>query len=198
MKTKTLTISVLLLAMVLAPMALAADEPAPRGPRGGYGGPGRGGLRGGPGMGGDMMGRMAQFLNLTEEQQEKIKAIHEEYRPKIQEAQQTVQEARQAVEEAIESGSDDEIMAAAKTLGEAIGNQGILKAQSQRKTKEVLTPEQQEKWEQMKKRRQEQMQQMRENRREGEGTRGPGGRPGGRGPGGRGPRGGGRRGPGRN
>jgi len=190
MKTRTLTISVLLLAMVLAPMALAADEPAPRGPRGGQGGPGagRGGFRGGPGMGGDMMmERMIQQLNLTDAQQQKITAIQEESSPKMQETQQAVREAQVALQKAIQDGADDEIMAAGKAVGEALGKQGIVRAQTQRKINAVLTPEQQAK-----------MKEMRETMRERMQNRQRGGDQGGRGAGsGRGPRGEGRRGPGR-
>ena len=148
MKMKTPAISVLLLAIVLAPMAMAADEPAPRGPRGGQGDPGQG--RGGPGGragmgGGDMQGRMMGQLDLTEEQQKQIKSIREENKTQTQEAQQAVRKTNAVLQEAIESGSDEEILAAGKALGEAYGKQGVLRAQTARKIEAVLTPEQQAK-----------------------------------------------------
>ena len=150
MKMKTVSISVLLLAIVLAPMAMAADEPAPRG---GQGNPGQG--RGGPvgraGMGGgDMQGRMMGQLDLTEEQQKQIKSIREENKTQTQEAQQAVRKTNAVLQEAIESGSDEEILAAGKALGEAYGKQGVLRAQTARKIEAVLTPEQQAKMKELK------------------------------------------------
>ena len=70
MKTKKLAISILLLAVVLAPLAMA-EELAPRGPLGGQGRPGGFGRH--PGMGqGDIgqfiLGRMGDRLELTEQQ----------------------------------------------------------------------------------------------------------------------------------
>jgi protein CpxP len=150
MKTKTVAISVLLLAIVLAPMAMAADEPAPRGPRGGQGDPGQGrGGRAGMG-GGDMQGRMMGQLDLTEEQQKQIKSIREENKTQTQEAQQAVRKTNAVLQEAIESGSDDEILAVGKALGEAYGKQGVLRAQTARKIEAVLTPEQQAKMKELK------------------------------------------------
>jgi len=169
MKTRTLAISILLLTIVLAPMALAADEPAPRGPRGPRGGQGEPGGYGGPRMGGgEMTGRLVQMLDLTEEQKEKIDAIQEECRPKVEKAREAIREAQQALEKAIEEGSDEDIMSAAKKVGEALGKQGIVRAQTQRKIKEVLTPEQLKKWEELKTQMRERMQQR--------GPRGEGGR----------------------
>ena len=89
MKTRTLTISILLLAVVLAPLAMAAEEPARRGGRGGQGGPGgpRGEFRGAPGRAGMgmyggqgdigrmLLGRAAERLELTQEQKDQIKEI---------------------------------------------------------------------------------------------------------------------------
>lgn len=164
MKTKTLAISILLLAIVLTPLAMGAEDNAPRGPRGGgQGAPGtdrgmRGGMMGG-GMGGDMQGRLMQQLDLTEEQQAKIKAIQEENRPQMQEARQAIQKANQALQEAIEDGTDEQILAAAKALGEASGKEGILRAKTGRKVNAVLTPEQQAKFKELRTQMRERMQQ---------------------------------------
>jgi Spy/CpxP family protein refolding chaperone len=157
MKTKTLAISILLLAIVLTPLAMGAEDPAPRGPRSGgaTGGPGSDrGMRGG--MGSD---RLMQQLDLTEEQQAKIKAIQEESQPQMQEARKALQNATQALQEAIEDGTDDQIIAAAKALGEATGKEALLKAKTGRKVNAVLTPEQQAKLKELRTQMRERMQQ---------------------------------------
>jgi len=159
MKTKTLAISILLLAIVLTPLAMGAEDNAPRGPRGGsQGDPGvPRGMR--SGMGGDMQTRLMQQLDLTEEQQAKIKAIQEESRPQMQEARQALQKANQALQEAIEDGTDEQILAAAKAVGEATGKEGIVRAKTGRKVNAVLTPEQQAKFKQLRTQMRERMQQ---------------------------------------
>jgi len=156
MKTKTLAISILLLAIVLTPLAMGAEDNAPRGPRGGgQGAPGAPrGMRGG--IGGD---RLMQQLDLTEEQQAKVKAIQEESRPQMQEARQAIQKANQALQEAIEDGTDEQILAAAKAVGEASGKEGVLRAKTGRKVNAVLTPEQQAKFKQLRTQMRERMQQ---------------------------------------
>jgi len=185
MKTKAITIGIVLMAMVLVPLTLAAEDNAAPAPRGGQGGPGgepREAMRGG--MMGDMQGRMMmQQLDLTEEQQAKIKAIQEENRTQMQDARKAVQEANQALQEAIESGTDDQIMAAGKALGEAYGKEGVLRAQTQRKINAVLTPEQQAKMKELKTQMRDRMQQRMQDRPAGEfrggpGAAGQGGRPG--------------------
>lgn len=164
MKTKTLAISILLLAIVLTPLAMGAEDraPRPRGPRDGQGpaaGP-RGEFRGGPGMGGDLLlGRMSEQLNLTEEQKAQIQTIQEENRPQMQEARQALQKANQTLQEAIENGTDDQIVAAGKALGEAYGKQGVVRAQAARKVKAILTPEQVKKMEELRTQMRERMQQ---------------------------------------
>ena len=60
MNTRTLTLSILLLAVVLAPLAMA-EEPAPRGPRGGQG---RGNFQGRPGGFGGHPGMVTIVLPL--------------------------------------------------------------------------------------------------------------------------------------
>ena len=77
MKTRTLTISVLLLAILLAPLAMAGEFEG-RGPRGrgerprrGPGGPG--GFHGG--IGRMLLGRAGERIGLTDEQREEIEAI---------------------------------------------------------------------------------------------------------------------------
>ena len=147
MKMKTLAISVLLLAVIMAPLALA-EEPAPRGPRGGQGGPrqdrgqfqGRGGFAGQPGgmmgspfMGdGDLariiLGRMGQRLELTEEQEEQIKAIVEANKENAKTSGTAIREAMQALREATETGVEAEIIAAGKAVGDAYTEQALQRA----------------------------------------------------------------------
>lgn len=203
MKTKTLIISTLLLAIVLAPAAMATEE-RPRGPRGGQAGQGRpvqgrGGFGGQPGSfrgpggmgGGDMMSRLAGRLDLTEEQQDKIRAIQEEGREGSREAMTAVREAHAALQEAIEEGTDEEITAAGKKLGKAYGKQGVLRAQTARKIESVLTPEQKAELEELKAQMKERMQQRRQELEEQRGQREQRPRPdAGQGQGGRGGRGG--------
>ena len=130
MKTKTLTISILLLVVVLAPLAMA--EPDQRGPRGGrehrnFQGP-RGGFGGHPGMGGFLLGRMADKLELTEAQRAEIKAITEGTRPEAEEAREAVREAMKALHEATANGTEAEIIAAGKAVGDTLTEQALLRA----------------------------------------------------------------------
>ena len=161
MKTRTLTISILLLAVVLAPLAMAAEEPAPRGPRSGQGGRDRGdfqgrpgGFGGHPGFGGDMggflLGRLADRLELTEDQRAEIKAIMEGTRPEAEEARKAVAEAMKALHEATSDGTEAEIIAAGKAVGDAFTEQALLRATGWKQIKEVLTAEQLAKLEELK------------------------------------------------
>ena len=165
MKMKTLTISVLLLAIVLAPLAIA--EPGQRRPRGGQGGPeqGRGGFRGHPGMGGDMvghlLGRLADKLELTEEQRAEVKAIVEGTQPEAEEARKAVREAMKALHEATTKGTEAEIIAAGKAVGDAFTEQALLRAAIMKQVKEILTDEQLAQFEELKAEMRDRMQQRR-------------------------------------
>ena len=110
-------------------------------------------------------------LDLTEEQKEKIKSIREANRTQTQEARQAVRQANMSLQEAIESGSDAEIIAAGKVLGEAYGKQGVLRAQTERKIEAILTPEQQAKMKELKAQMRERMQQRQWRRLQKSGTR---------------------------
>ena len=187
MKTRTLTISILLLAIVLAPLAMA--EPGQRGPRSGQGGRERGdfqgrpgGFGGHPGMGGDMggflLGRLADKLELTEEQRAEIKAITEGTRLEAEEAREAVREAMKALHEATAGGIEAEIIAAGKAVGDTMTEQALLRATTMKQIKEVLTDEQLAEFEELKAEMRERMQQQRKDgdgprskRGEGEGKR---------------------------
>ena len=172
MKTKTLTISILLLAAVLTPLAMA--KPGPRG------GQERGGFRGHPGMGGDMggflLGRMADKLDLTEEQRADIEAITDEAKPEAKEARQAVREAMRALHEATADGTEAEIIAAGKAVGDAMTEQALLRAITMKQIKEILTDEQLAEFEELKAEMRERMQQRRKDGDGPRGKRGEGGR----------------------
>jgi Spy/CpxP family protein refolding chaperone len=183
MKTRTLTLSILLLAVVLAPLAMA-EEPAPRGPRGGQGrgnfqgGPG--GFGGHPGMGqGDIgkfiLGRIGDRLELTEEQRTEIKGIFEDSKEDRQASRTAVQEGMKALHEAAEDGTEAEIIAAGKALGDALTNQALQKSATMKAVKAVLTDEQVAQLDEIKAEMKERMQQWREQGQDGpRGKRGKG------------------------
>ncbi|MHC4772407.1 MAG: Spy/CpxP family protein refolding chaperone [Planctomycetota bacterium] len=175
MKTKTLVIATLLLAVILAPLAIA-EEPAPRGPRGGQGGPGarpgRGGFGGQPnrammpsrGMGEGnltrlLLGRMGERLNLTDEQKEQIETITEENKKKAEKARSAVRKAMKALFEATEEGGEAEIIAAGKAVGDAYTEQALQRSKVAKKIKDILNEEQLTQFEEMKAQMKERMQQ---------------------------------------
>ena len=172
MRMKTLAISVLLLAVVLAPLAMAAEEPVRRGPRGDFHGR-TGGFGGHPGMGGFLLGRMADRLELTEEQRAEIKAVTEGTRPEAEEARKAVGEAMKALHEATDGGTEAEIIAAGKAVGDTFTQQALLRATTTKQIKEVLTDEQLAKLEELKAEMRERMEQR---RKDGNGPRRPSGK----------------------
>ena len=183
MKTQTLTISILLLAIVLAPLAVA--EPDQRGPRGDQGGRERGdfhgrtgGFGGHPGMGGGMggflLGRLADRLELTEAQRAEIKAIMEGTRSEAEEARKAVGEAMKALHEATADGTEAEIIAAGKAVGDTLTEQALLRATITKQIKEILTEEQLAQFEELKAQMKERMQQYRKGEGKPRGERGEG------------------------
>jgi Spy/CpxP family protein refolding chaperone len=189
---------------VLSSQALAQPGWGPGRPRGrgmGFGPQARGPVgRGGgglwcplgPGMGaGRMLGPLAWRLDLTDEQMEKIRDIHQQARADANEAEKAVADAREALHKAVTEGAGEEqIRAAAAALGTAIGNQAALHAKTRASVQAVLTEGQRKEMEKIRE----------EIPPRGRGARGPGfgGPPGGRrgarpqAPGPRGPRPGGR------
>lgn len=173
MKTKTLVIATLLLAVILAPLAIAeAEEAAPRGPRNGQARPGRGGFGGQPnrammpsrGMGEGnltrlLLGRMGERLNLTDEQKEQIKTITEENKKKAEKARSVVRKAMRALFEATEEGGEAEIIAAGKAVGDAYTEQALQRSKIAKQIKGELTEEQLTQLEEMKAQMKERMQQ---------------------------------------
>lgn len=176
MKTKTLMIGLILLALIAAPLAMAEPEGGPRdgrgprdgGPRGGrmYGGGGpRGGMYGGGfggGFGQMLLGRMAEKLGLTDDQKTQIKAIVEANKDNVEESRQAIQEAMKALHQAAEGGVESEIIATGKALGDAFTEQALQRANIAKQIKEVLTDEQLAQLEEMKAGMKERMQQRRQ------------------------------------
>jgi len=134
MKKLILTLS--LAAIAVAPLALRAEDPKPEPPKREGGGPGRPGGPGGPGGGGRMnpeerLKRMTETLGLSQEQQDKVKAVMEENRGKFEEIRALPEDQRR-------------------------DKMRELFAAQQEKINAILTPEQQEKYKaEMEKRRQQ-------------------------------------------
>jgi len=123
-------------------------------------GPGGQGMRpmpGGPGMGqgpggaDGVMGAIMQKLDLTEEQREKIETIRDDNHAKTSAARRAVEKARRALEEAIAANADEAALhKAATTLGNALGDEAVLKVKTIKEIKAVLTPEQLKKLDELK------------------------------------------------
>ena len=178
MKMKTLTISMLLLAVILAPLAMA--EPGQRNPRGDgprdFNRPR--GLQGHPGMGGDMggflLGRMAGKLELTDDQKADIKAITEGAKAGTEDARKAITDTMKALHEATTEGSEAEIIAAGKAVGDAFIQQALLRRGVWKRIKEVLTEEQTAQLKELKAQMKERMQQYRKGEGKPRGERGEG------------------------
>lgn len=127
-----------------------------------------GGKQGGrhhPGMM-QMMDRMAEKLQLTEQQREEIRAIHEEYRPRMKELMQATRETRKALHEAKGSGtSQSDVDALAKAQGENHAEMISLRHEIHQRVQTVLTEEQRAQMEEMKENRKDRMKERREKRR---------------------------------
>jgi len=87
--------------------------------------------------------RILQRLDLTDEQNEKIKAIHNANKEKMEAAQKAITEATKALHEAVAEGTDEATIRAAGTkLGNAVSEQAVLGATTITSIKKVLTDEQ--------------------------------------------------------
>lgn len=180
---KKVLITSVLVAAMLAPLAMAAEEGAPRGQRSSGGG------MMGYGMGDGnfaqmLLGRMGEELNLTEEQKASIQKIADESKSAVEANREAVRTAMQNLNEAADKGDEAAITAAGKAAGEAMTKQALQRAEVAKKVNAVLTPEQKAKLEQMKADMKTRMQERREQMMQGEGPgperRGPRGE--GRGP----------------
>ena len=151
MKTKNITISLLFLAMVMAPLAIAEEDAAtpPIGPRIG----GHGQLLPGP---------VGEKLGLTEEQKETIKGIIENSKADAKTTKDATPDAMKALDEAAEGGDEAAIAAAAKTLADAIASKAVKRVSTDKAIKAVLTEEQNAQLETMKAEMKDRIQQRRE------------------------------------
>lgn len=139
-----------------------------------FGGFGRGGGRGrGPGGKGKigMRGAMvAEFLGLTEAQQADIKKIRTAARGQSQPLRKQLRDNRKALGEAVKSGETANIEALATEHGKLRGQLVAIGAKTRVDVKNVLTPEQQQKWtsfQEKRKTRREERRQRRHQRRGG-------------------------------
>jgi len=124
-----------------------------RGMHGGYGmgafgvpmGPGRPGILSrpsGPGRAVMLLGILHR-LDLTDEQIDKIKDIHNANKEKTEAAKKAIAEATKLLHEAVAEGADEAAIRAAGTkLGNAVSEQVILRATTITSIKKVLTDEQ--------------------------------------------------------
>jgi protein CpxP len=91
-------------------------------------------------------GRMAEQLKLTDEQKERLRAIHEEAQPAIQAARENVRAKREALDQAVTASPVDRSLVEQRVreLGEA--ETSLLRATTAVRlaANEVLTPEQRE------------------------------------------------------
>ena len=99
--------------------------------------------------------RAFQFLDLTEEQEALIQIIHEAYQADRDALHTDMKLSRQRLHDAVYADVPDEtaINEAAVNLGLTIGDQVVLRRIIMDEVKAVLTPEQIERWEEMKSRR---------------------------------------------
>jgi len=186
MKTKTLTIGLIVMACVLAPLAMAGPNDGPGGQRGPHG---KGGGSFGPHGGGGFQGRfqgpeagvgnnfagmllegLGKRLNLTDDQKAQIKAILEVNMENMETARKSVGDSMMALNEAAGNGVKAEIIAAGKAVGDAFTEQALQRANIAKQAKAVLTEEQLAKLEEMKEQMKERMQQRRQGPRDGEGA----------------------------
>ena len=107
---------------------------------------------GGPGEG-MRIERLAQRLDLSAEQQAQVKKIKDASWDKHQALREKMQNNREAMHEAIESGNTASIRSLADQKGDLIAEMSVLRASDRSKIREVLTPEQQQAFADMKKRR---------------------------------------------
>ena len=148
-------------ALALASTAVAQNEGRRRGGEHGPRGEGMGPM----GHAGPM--RMLRELDLSDEQRQQIRALFEE--AGATGAPERLRQARESLHDAIESGADEATLRQqASQLGEAEGNAAVEFARVRARIQEVLTADQKEELEQLKKEaeeRREMLQRQREERR---------------------------------
>jgi periplasmic protein CpxP/Spy len=113
--------------------------------RGGPGGPGRPGGPGGPMGALGVFGPMMRQLNLTEDQQQRLRGIAESHRDEMRTLDERNRPAHEALQQAITSGTVDEGTIRARSAEVAAGEaeMAILQARIYSEAIQVLTPDQQ-------------------------------------------------------
>jgi Spy/CpxP family protein refolding chaperone len=148
--TKTLLLAATL-AGGLATAAAYAVPPA-AGPCGGYGARGAG--FGGPGMGAGMgpggrIERMADMLDLTKEQRDKVRAIVDKARPETRALRDKLTDNRKQLQAATQQGGKDaEVRKLADAQGKLMADMIVLRTRVHGEISAVLTPAQREQLEQ--------------------------------------------------
>ena len=124
---------------------------------------------------GDQVDQLAKMIDLTDEQQEKIRSILDEMQGDIQETQKEIQQLQQRLDGQIGPDYDEEkIRADAEKLDELTGEMTAESILLQARVEEVFTEEQREELEKQMRQRQQRMrrmqQQMRQQRGGGQGN----------------------------
>jgi Spy/CpxP family protein refolding chaperone len=136
----------------------AGQEPAVQGGERGPGmmgrgmmGPGGPGMRGGPGGPFGMAGLALRGLDLSDTQQEQIKAVMESHRDEQKAIGDRMRTAREALRDAIEADTFDEaaIRAAAARIGAVEADAAVLQGKIRAEIVALLTPEQAKKAKQL-------------------------------------------------
>lgn len=111
---------------------------------------------------GDQVDRLAQMIDLSDEQQKKIRGILDEMQGDIQQTQKQIQELQKTLDGQIGPDYDeDAIRKNAEKLGDLTGEMTAKSILLQARVEEVFTEEQRKELEKQMQQRQKQMQQMR-------------------------------------
>ncbi|MCF7955951.1 MAG: hypothetical protein K9M75_09140 [Phycisphaerae bacterium] len=107
------------------------------------GGPGEMGMGRGRGMSQELIPQsIRQKLNLTEEQNNKLKAAQEEQTKKIQILSKKQQDLKAKLDDAVDKGDKEAVVAIAQETGKAIGESALLKIAEKDILKGILNEEQ--------------------------------------------------------
>ena len=148
MKRALLTISMVLFVAFLPVLAAAAEATEVESHRPmGQGRMYRGGLKNRAYLGVGILLRLKDKFELTDEQVTKLEAVQ----VKVKASREAVQAKRNALQEAVKSGAEESaIRAAATELGNAIGDQAVLKVSAKTEIDGILTDAQKAKLEEVK------------------------------------------------
>lgn len=124
---------------------------------------------------GDQVDQLAKMIDLSDEQQEKIRGILDEMQGDIQETQQQIQQLQKKLDGQIGPDYDEEaIREDAEKLGNLTGEMTAESILLQARVEEVFTDEQREELEKKMRQRQQQMQRMQQQMQQQRGGQGQG------------------------